>query len=62
MARTSDQPRQVEESVDLFIVSLYEAIILVVLVSLVGFWEWRSALLMALAIPITLAMTLGMMN
>jgi multidrug efflux pump subunit AcrB len=62
MARTSDQPRQVEESVDLFMVSLYEAIILVVLVSLVGFWEWRSALLMALAIPITLAMTFGFMK
>ena len=62
LARTSDQPRQVEESVDLFMVSLYEAIILVVLVSLVGFWEWRSALLMALAIPITLAMTFGMMH
>jgi multidrug efflux pump subunit AcrB len=61
LARTSDQPRQVEESVDLFMVSLYEAIILVVLVSLVGFWEWRSAMLMALAIPITLAMTFGMM-
>ena len=43
-------------------VSLYEAIILVVIVSLVGFWEWRSALLMALAIPITLAMTFGMMH
>lgn len=62
LARTSDQPRQVEESVDLFMVSLYEAIILVVIVSLVGFWEWRSALLMALAIPITLAMTFGMMH
>src|SRR5262249_27802819 len=61
LARTSDQPRQVEESVDLFMVSLYEAIILVVLVSLIGFWEWRSALLMALAIPITLAMTFGLM-
>ena len=33
-----------------------------VLVSLVGFWEWRSALLMALAIPITLLMTFGMMD
>jgi multidrug efflux pump subunit AcrB len=41
--------------------SLYEAVALVVLVSLVGFWEWRSALLMALSIPITLAMTFGMM-
>ncbi|MBM3466133.1 MAG: efflux RND transporter permease subunit, partial [Armatimonadetes bacterium] len=62
MARTSDQPRQVEESIHLFMNSLYEAIILVVIVSLIGFWEWRSALLMALAIPITLAMTFGMMH
>ena len=41
--------------------ALYEAIILVVLVSLIGFWEWRSAVLMAISIPITLAMTFGMM-
>jgi multidrug efflux pump subunit AcrB len=60
-ARTSDQPLQVEESIDLFMKSLYEAIILVVLIALIGFWEWRSALLMALSIPITLAMTFGMM-
>jgi multidrug efflux pump subunit AcrB len=52
---------QVEESIDLFMKSLYEAIILVV-VALIGFWEWRSALLMALAIPVTLAMTFGMMK
>jgi len=61
-ARTSDQPLQVEEVIDLFMKSLYEAIILVVLIALIGFWEWRSALLMALSIPITLAMTLGMMH
>jgi len=61
LARTSDQPLQVEENVHLFMTSLYEAVVLVVLVSLVGFWEWRSALLMALAIPITLCMTFGMM-
>jgi multidrug efflux pump subunit AcrB len=61
LARTSDQPKQVEESIDLFMGSLYEAVALVVLVSLIGFWEWRSALLMALSIPITLAMTFGMM-
>jgi multidrug efflux pump len=59
LARTSDQPRQVEENVDLFMDALYEAILLVVLVSLIGFWEWRSALLMAISIPITLAMTFG---
>ena len=59
VAATSDQPRQVQENVDLFMDALYEAIILVVVVSLIGFWEWRSALLMALSIPITLAMTFG---
>ncbi|MFZ5426479.1 MAG: efflux RND transporter permease subunit [Thermodesulfobacteriota bacterium] len=62
VARTSDQPRQVTESVNLFMNSLYEAVILVVLVAAVGFREWRSALLMALSIPITLAMTFGMMH
>jgi multidrug efflux pump len=61
LKRVSDQPVQVEENTSLFMRSLYEAIILVVLVAFVGFWEWRSALLMALSIPITLAMTFGMM-
>jgi len=61
IARTSDQPLQVKENIGLFMDALYEAIILVVLVSWIGFWEWRSALLMALSIPITLAMTFGMM-
>lgn len=60
--RVSDQPQQVEENVDLFMSSLYEAIVLVVLVAFIGFWEWRSALLMALSIPITLAMTFGLMR
>ena len=60
-ARTSDQPLQVAENIDLFMSSLYEAIILVVLIALVGFWEWRSAVLMSLSIPLTLAMTFGMM-
>ena len=60
MVRTSDQPVQVKENIDLFMDALYEAIALVVLVSLLGFWEWRSALLMAVSIPITLAMTFGM--
>src|SRR5262245_14655163 len=59
IARTSDQPRQVKENIDLLMRALYEAIFLVVIVSLIGFWEWRLALIMALAIPITLAMTFG---
>ena len=59
IARTSDQPLQVKENIDLFMDALYEAIGLVVIVALIGFWEWRSALLMAISIPITLAMTFG---
>ena len=60
--RTSDQPRQVNEMVSLLMGSLYEAIVLVVIVSLVGFWDWRSALLMAASIPLTLAMTFGIVQ
>jgi len=60
IVKTSDQPRQVRESIDLFMKALYEAIILVVFVAFIGFREWRSALLMAVCIPITLAMTFGM--
>jgi multidrug efflux pump len=62
IARTSDQPLQVKENISLFMGALNEAIVLVVIVSLVGFWEWRSAVLMAISIPITLAMTFGMMH
>ncbi|QQS46345.1 MAG: efflux RND transporter permease subunit [Acidobacteriota bacterium] len=62
MARTSDQPLQVEENIGLFTNSLLEAIVLVVLVAFVGFREWRSATLVALSIPLTLAMTFGMMH
>ena len=61
VARTSDQPRQVQENTELLMEALYEAIVLVVLVAWIGFWEWRSALLIALAIPITLALTFGAM-
>jgi multidrug efflux pump subunit AcrB len=60
LARTSDQPLQVAENIHLLMNSLWEAVILVVLVALVGFWEWRSAVLLALSIPLTLAMTFGM--
>jgi multidrug efflux pump subunit AcrB len=61
LARTSDQPLQVEENISLFMNSLLEAVILVVLIALIGFWEWRSATLLAISIPLTLAMTFGMM-
>jgi multidrug efflux pump subunit AcrB len=62
LKRVSDQPQQVREDVGLFTRSLMEAIALVVLVALIGFWEWRSALLIAASIPLTLAMTFGMMR
>ncbi|HEY3617820.1 MAG TPA: efflux RND transporter permease subunit, partial [Candidatus Sulfotelmatobacter sp.] len=40
LARTSDQPLQVKESLELFMDALYEALILVIVVSWLGFWEW----------------------
>ncbi|HME90887.1 MAG TPA: efflux RND transporter permease subunit [Myxococcaceae bacterium] len=61
LARTSDQPRQVKEKVELFMLSFYEAIAIIVLIGLIGFWEWRSALLLAFSIPLTLALTYGLM-
>jgi multidrug efflux pump subunit AcrB len=61
-ARTSDQPLQVRESVELFNNSLYEAIALVVVVAFIGFFEWRSAVVLAISIPITLCMTYGIMH
>jgi multidrug efflux pump subunit AcrB len=57
VVRTSDQPRQVEQKVGLFLKSLYEAIAIIVVIGFVGFREWRSALVLALSIPLTLAMT-----
>jgi multidrug efflux pump subunit AcrB len=60
-SRTADQPKQVEDNVDLFMMSLYEAVGLVIVTALIGFWEWRSALMIALSIPATLAMTAGLM-
>ena len=62
VVKSSDQPLQVKESVSLFNRCLEEAVVLVVIVSLIGFGEWRSALLMALAIPITLALTFAFMS
>ena len=62
LVRTSDQPQQVRENLDLFMTALYEAILLVVAIAFIGFREWRSAALMMVAIPITLAMTFGMLK
>jgi multidrug efflux pump subunit AcrB len=62
MARVSDQPLQADQNTELFMTALYEAVVLVVLVAFLGFWEWRSALLMMLSMPITLAMTFGFIS
>lgn len=62
LTATADQPKQVEDNIELFMMSLYEAVVLVIVAALIGFWEWRSALLIALSIPATLTMTFGMMS
>jgi multidrug efflux pump len=56
--RTSDEPAQVRHKIEQFDDCIFEAIVIVVAVALL-FMEWRSALLVAVSIPITLAMTLG---
>jgi multidrug efflux pump subunit AcrB len=56
--RTSDEPERVEHKIGEFNHCLIEAIAIVVVVALL-FMEWRSALVVAMSIPITLALTLG---
>lgn len=56
--RTSNEPALVEHKIEQFKDCFLEAVAIVVVVSLL-FMEWRSALLIALSIPITVAMTLG---
>ena len=56
--RTSDEPARVRHKIEQFDDCLIEAVIIVVLVALL-FMEWRSALVVAISIPITVAMTLG---
>lgn len=57
--RTSNEPQEVRDKIVSFDRNLIEAIVIVVLVSLV-FMEWRSALLVAVSIPVTVAFTLGL--
>ncbi len=56
----SNQAQQAEESTELFTTALIEAIVMVVLVAFIGFREWRSAVVMLIAMPITISMTFGM--
>lgn len=62
IAKVSDQKTQTDDNLRLFIKALIEAVILVVFVGWLGFREWRSALLLAVSIPLTLAMTFGFAN
>jgi multidrug efflux pump subunit AcrB len=59
LERTSNEPEEVRNKISSFNRNLFEAIVIVVLVSLV-FMEWRSALLVAVSIPVTVAFTLGL--
>lgn len=57
--RTSNEPEEVRHKIKSFNKCLIEAVVIVVIVSVL-FMEWRSALLVAVCIPITVAMTLGL--
>jgi len=56
--RTHDEPREVQQKIGQFDQNLIEAVVIVVVVALL-LMEWRSALLVAFSIPLTVAMTLG---
>jgi multidrug efflux pump subunit AcrB len=61
LARTSDQPQLVAAKIGEFTQSLGEAVAIVIAIALL-FMERRSALLVAASIPLTLAMTFGLMD
>ncbi len=56
--RTHDEPHEVRQKIRQFDQNLIEAVVIVVVVALL-LMEWRSALLVAFSIPLTVAMTLG---
>jgi multidrug efflux pump len=56
--RTHDEPQEVRQKIGQFNQNLIEAVVIVVVVALL-LMEWRSALLVAFSIPLTVAMTLG---
>jgi multidrug efflux pump len=61
VAQVADQPKVVEHSVGEFMESLAEALGIVILVSLVSL-GWRTGIVVALAVPLVLAMTLVAMQ
>lgn len=58
IATLSDQPRSVSHRIHHFMRCFIEAVVVVVLVALF-LMDWRSALVVATAIPLTVAMTFG---
>ena len=61
VAQVADQPTVVEHSVGEFMTSLAEALGIVILVSLVSL-GWRTGIVVALAVPLVLALTLVAMQ
>ncbi len=57
----SDQPRAVSQRIGLFLACFFKAVIMVVLVALF-LMDWRAALVVAAAIPLTVALTVGGMH
>ena len=54
----SDQPQQAKQRITQFVRCFVEAVVIVVLMALL-LMDWRSALVVALAIPLTIAVTLA---
>ncbi len=61
VVHTTDQPELVKDKISEFMRSLLEAVLIVIAVALV-FMERRSAILVSASIPLTLAMTFGVMQ
>lgn len=57
----SDQPKSVDRRIQHFTECFVEAVLVVIAVALL-LMEWRAALIVALAIPLTIAMTVGGMQ
>ncbi len=61
ISKLSDQPTAVSERIHQFVKCFVEAVLIVVIVA-VFLMDWRSAMVLATAIPLTVALTLGAMR
>lgn len=59
--RVSNQPDVVKESVDEFVKSLFEAVVIVLVVSFISL-GWRTGIVVAISIPLVLSVTFAMMK